>query len=104
MARNIRWMIPFKTLDERDAVINIYKEGNFDEVIKLEPAYNTFETQESTDEELMKPIRTHTGYIRIIDNGDISGLMPSDNRQHYVEFLIEGDLKWCGYMLADTFS
>lgn len=104
MARNIRWMIPFKTLDERDAVINIYKEGNFNEVITLEPAYNTFETQESTDEELMNPIRTHTGYIRIIDNGDISGLMPSDNRQHYVEFLIEGDLKWCGYMQADTFS
>lgn len=104
MARNIRWMIPFKTLDEKNAVINIYKEGNFDEVITLEPAYNTFETQESTDEELMKPIRTHTGYIRIIDNGDISGLMPSDNRQHYVEFLIEGDLKWCGYMQADTFS
>lgn len=104
MARNIRWMIPFKTLDEKNAVINIYKEGNFDEVIKLEPAYNTFETQESTDEELMNPIRTHTGYIRIIDNGDISGLMPSDNRQHYVEFLIEGDLKWCGYMQADTFS
>lgn len=104
MARNIRWMIPFKTLNEKNAVINIYKEGNFDEVITLEPAYNTFETQESTDEELMKPIRTHTGYIRIIDNGDISGLMPSDNRQHYVEFLIEGDLKWCGYMQADTFS
>lgn len=104
MARNIRWMIPFKTLNEKNAVINIYKEGNFDEVITLEPAYNTFETQESTDEELMKPIRTHTGYIRIIDNGDISGLMPSGNRQHYVEFLIEGDLKWCGYMQADTFS
>lgn len=104
MAKNIRWMIPFKTLDDKNAVINIYKEGYFDEVTMLEPAYNTFETQESTDEELMKPIRTHTGYIRIIDNGDISGLMPSDNRQHYVEFLIEGDLKWCGYMQADTFS
>lgn len=104
MAKNIRWMIPFKTLDDKNAVINIYKEGYFDEVTILEPAYNTFETQESTDEELMKPIRTHTGYIRIIDNGDIGGLMPSDNRQHYVEFLIEGDLKWCGYMQADTFS
>lgn len=104
MAKNIRWMIPFKTLNDKNAVINIYKEGYFDEVTMLEPAYNTFETQESTDEELMKPIRTHTGYIRIIDNGDIGGLMPSDNRQHYVEFLIEGDLKWCGYMQADTFS
>lgn len=104
MAKNIRWMIPFRTLDDKSAIINIYKEGYFDEVTMLEPAYKTFETQESTDDELMKPVRTHTGYIRIIDNGDIGGLMPSDNRQHYVEFLVEGDLKWCGYMQADTFS
>ena len=104
MARNIRWRIPFRTIDERNAVVNIYKEGDFSEVTELEPAYNPFETQEDTDDNMMKPVRTQTGYIRVIDNGDIDGLMPSDNRKHYVELMMDGVVKWCGYMQADTFS
>lgn len=105
MARGLRWKIPFKTIKERSALINIYKDGyTGNDVTVLEAAVNAFETQEDTDRDMLKPVRTQTGYIRVIDNGDIDGLTPTDNRQHYIEFLIDGELKWCGYMQADTFS
>ena len=103
--RNLRWRIRFKTIKNRDAVVNIYKEGyEGPDVTELEGAEGVIETDEDSSDELLSPIRAQTGYLRVVDNGDIEGLVPSDNMQHYVELTIDGDVKWCGYMQADTFS
>ena len=61
-------------------------------------------TEEDSDDDYLKPIRSQTGYLRVVDNGDLEGLMPSDNSQHYVELHIDNELEWRGYMQADTFS
>lgn len=104
MARNVKWKVNFKTINDRDAEVLIYEEGWSGEITEIEPAENAISTEEDNDEEIMKPVRTWTGYLRVIDNGDLEGLMPTDNHQHYVELLIDNVLKWCGYMQADTFS
>lgn len=104
MARSVRWKVRFKTLKEHDAEILIYEEGWTGGVTELEPAENTITTDEDNSDEMMKPVRTWTGYLRVVDNGDLAGLMPIDNQQHYLELLIDNVMKWCGYMQADTFS
>lgn len=104
MARKIRWQVKFKTLKENDARIDIYEEGWTGGIAELEPAENPFTTEEDSDDDYLKPVRTHTGYLRVIDNGDLEGLMPEDNSQHYIELYIKNNLEWCGYMQADTFS
>lgn len=104
MARAIRWQVKFKTLNEKDALINIYEEDWSGGIIQLEPAENPITTEEDSDDDYLKPVRTQTGYLRVIDNGDLDGLMPKDNSQHYVELYIDEELCWCGYMQADTFS
>lgn len=104
MARAIRWQVKFKTLNEKDALINIYEEDWSGGITQLEPAENPITTEEDSDDDYLKPVRTQTGYLRVIDNGDLDGLMPKDNSQHYVELYIDEELCWCGYMQADTFS
>lgn len=104
MARKIRWQVRFKTLNEKDALIDIYEEDWDGGITQLEPAVNPITTEEDSNGDYLKPVRTQTGYLRVVDNGDLDGLMPEDNRQHYVELRIDNVLSWCGYMQADTFS
>lgn len=104
MARTIRWQVKFKTLNEKDALIDIYEENWSGGITQLEPAVNPITTEEDSDDDYLKPVRTQTGYLRVIDNGDLDGLMPEDNSQHYIELRIDNALSWCGYMQADTFS
>lgn len=104
MARNVKWKVNFKTINDRDAEVLIYEDGWTGDVTDIEPAENPITTEEDNNDEFMTPVRTWTGYLRVIDNGDLEGLMPTDNQQHYVELLIDNVLKWCGYMQADTFS
>lgn len=104
MARKIRWQIKFKTLKNKDGRIDIYEEGWDGGFTELEPAANPITTEEDSDDDYLKPIRSQTGYLRVVDNGDLEGLMPSDNSQHYVELHIDNELEWRGYMQADTFS
>lgn len=104
MARAIRWQVKFKTLNEKDALIDIYEENWSGGITQLEPAVNPITTEEDSDDDYLKPVRTQTGYLRVVDNGDLDGLMPEDNSQHYIELRIDNALSWCGYMQADTFS
>ena len=104
MARAIRWQVKFKTLNEKDALIDIYEENWSGGITQLEPAVNPITTEEDSDDDYLKPVRTQTGYLRVVDNGDLDGLMPEDNSRHYIELRIDNALSWCGYMQADTFS
>lgn len=104
MARAIRWQVKFKTLNEKDALIDIYEKDWTGTITQLEPAVNPITTEEDSDDDYLKPVRTQTGYLRVVDNGDLAGLMPEDNSQHYIELRIDNALSWCGYMQADTFS
>lgn len=104
MKRRIRWQVRFKTLNGNDAQVDIYEEGWNGGITELEPAENPFSTEEDSEDDFLKPVRTQTGYLRVVDNGDLDGLMPADNTQHYLELYINNKISWCGYMQADTFS
>ena len=104
MERRIRWQVRFKTLNGNDAQVDIYEEGWNGGITELEPAESPFSTEEDSEDDFLKPVRTQTGYLRVVDNGDLDGLMPADNTQHYLELYINNKISWCGYMQADTFS
>ena len=100
---NLGWTIRFKTEQEKDGVINIY--GNdVDVETVLEGSGVPFETEEDTDEDLMKPVRYQTGYIRVLDEDNLDGLMPKNLMDRYVEYLEDGELVWRGYMQPNTLS
>ena len=96
--------------------VNIYDANYSGNPIPLKPGANTFTTDEDTDEDMFTPVRTQTGYLRIIDDGkDANGnafnwknLVPVNGTDHPVTLThMEGNttiIDWQGFMQAQNFS
>lgn len=71
----IHWKIPFKSLVEgEDYCVNIYDSAFSGQPVTLYGAASPFETQEDDSDDTFTPVRTQSGYIRIVDTGeDASG-------------------------------
>lgn len=103
--RNPKWKIPFKTLNESEAEVTIYEEGYEGDVTELTPSETPFETSDENSDDLMVAVRTQSGYIRVMDSGDVNiDIVPSSASQHYVEFKLNGQVKFAGYMQPDTYT
>lgn len=104
MARNVHWRVSFRTRSEKLGVLNLYDEDYTGDVVELTPASVPFETQEDSEDKWFVPIRKQTGYIRVLDEGNVEGIMPVGLKDRYVEYTEDGLLKWCGYVVPDVFS
>ena len=114
----IRWKIPFKSLRSgTDYVVNIYDANFTGTAMVLEGGAQPFVTQEDDDNDNFKPIRTQTGYIRILDR-DVAAdgvaafnwkdLLPitATSRPVTLTHTSGNDtiVDWRGYMQPQTFS
>jgi hypothetical protein len=52
----------------------------------------------------MTPLRTGSGNLRVINKGNLDGLMPTNTFQHLVKVLVNGTLKWTGFVQTQQFS
>lgn len=116
MAKN--YSITFKGLRAGTTyVVNIG--GGTGEAVALKGAASPFVTQEDDDEDMFKPVRTQTGYVRIIDDGlaadgvtaiDWKDLIPETDTSRPVTLTAlpvgqaTGTVVWQGYMQPQTFS
>ena len=108
-----KFIIQFQSITGKNYTVQILVDGYTGDAIPLQGAASPFSTTESTSEDYFEPIRTQSGYIRIIDTGaDLDGnafdwktLLPSTNAQHQVRLLNEDDeIEWIGYMKAEMFT
>lgn len=110
----IHWQIPFKSLRVgTDYTVNIYDSTYQGNPIILKGGAQPFTTQESDDDDMFIPIRTQTGYLRIVDDGkDANGntwnwktLLPSTDTDRPVT-LTDGNnnVVWQGFMQAQNFG
>ena len=121
MAYNIHWKIKFKSLRAgTDYTVNIYKDGTLPSgyPLTLKPGGQPFTTQEAEDEDIFMPIRTQTGYMRIVDDGRATTannqtinnwnwkeLLPNTDTDRPVTLTDgSGNIVWQGYMQAQNFS
>lgn len=105
MAYGLKWQIPFVNDKGVRRTINIYKEGYSGSSHLIEGSDTPITTQESTNEDMLCPVRTQTGYLSVVDNLDLDDLKPTSNLQHKV--MIEDDdygTLWTGYMKAAEYS
>lgn len=113
-----KYSITFKSL--RAGVVytlSIYDPDYAGETVTpLKPAGTPFVTDEDDTDDLFTPIRTQTGYLRIVDDGtDLNGnalnwkeLLPQTDTSHPVKLShMEGETEvtdWLGFMQAQNFS
>lgn len=80
--------------------------------VPLKGGSQPFTTQESDDEDMFTPIRTQSGYIRIIDDGkdangnafDWKSLIPATDTSMPVTLARGGTVVWQGFMQAQDFG
>jgi hypothetical protein len=112
MANN--YTITFKSLRAAagDAPYVVTIGGGTGTAIPLQPGEQPFTTQESDDEDMFCPIRTQTGYLRIVDNGkdangnafDWKDLIPATDTSRPVTLTQGNTTLWQGFMQAQDFG
>jgi hypothetical protein len=116
MAKN--YTISFKSLRTgNDYVVTIG--GGTDGTVALKGAASPFVTEEGDDEDVFTPVRTQTGYIRIVDDGygtqiingtptqvsfDWKDLIPLTDTARPVTLTQGGTVLWQGFMQSQNFG
>lgn len=100
---NVRWTVTFKTIKERTAVVSIADADYNVEPQAIEPAIDAV-TIDAISQSLTDSVRTSTGYLRIIDNNDLDGILPIGILDRPVELHIDGHLYWRGYITPATYT
>ena len=100
----VRWQMNFKTMADESAVVYVYDKEWSGAVTMLQPAAEPFATAEDSGADFLKPVRAQSGYMRVVDDGSLSGLMPKNNTAHMVELVVGSEVKWVGYMQAAEYS
>lgn len=123
MAFQIFWKIKFKSLRAgTDYTVNIYKDGTLPSgyPLTLKGGAQPFVTEEDDSEDMFTPIRTQSGYLRIVDDGkatnangdevvfDWKTLLPSTDTDRPVTLTKTVNssevVVWHGFMQAQNFS
>lgn len=86
--------------------------GGTGTAVPLKGGAQPFVTQEDASEDMFTPIRTQSGYLRIVDDGlDANGnafdwrdLIPATDTSRPVTLTAGGEVIWQGFMQAQTFS
>lgn len=111
----LHWTIPFRSLRSNTLyTVNIYDSTYSGNPIPLKGGAQPFYTQEADDEDGFIPIRTQSGYLRIVDDGyaadgttafNWKDLLPSTDTDRPVTLTDGGgNIVWQGFMQAQNFS
>lgn len=99
----IRWKIPFATLADEILTINIHASSGTLATVKGAPT--PFETSENQDDDILTASRISTGYIRVIDEKNLSGVMPTRTLERPVTLTTaSGYLLWQGFIQPQQFG
>ena len=110
----IHWKISFKSLRSGTLYsVNIHDASYNGTAIPLKGGAEPFTTQESGDDDQFIPMRTQSGYLRIVDDGkDANGsafdwktMLPATDTDRPVTLTdAGGNVLWIGFMQSQTFS
>jgi len=104
----IHWQVKFKSLRADELyTVNIYDDNYYGSPIQLKGAAQPFITQEDSNEDFFAPIRTQSGYIRIVDDGTINwrSIIPTTDVDRPVILTNgNGGVMWQGFMQAQNFG
>lgn len=110
----IHWQVKFWTLrTDQTLTVNVYDSSYTGDPVQLTGAAVPFETQEDTSDDVFAPVRTQSGYLRIVDTGydndgnafDWREFIPTTDTDRPVTLTDSQDnVLWQGFMQAQDFG
>ena len=100
----IKWRTSFNDLNEETIVVDIYEDGWSSDPIILTAGQDPLETEWDDTQDIMTPLRMGSGNLRVINEGNLDGLMPTNTFQHLVKVSVGGIVKWVGFIQTQQFS
>jgi len=106
MAKGICWQIKFKSLAGVDCTVNIYKEGYTGEPSQLAGGAIPVYWEEDDSYDLLKVVRTKTGYISFIEEtfGQWDDVFPLTSTDRYVAVWYGTETVFAGYLQPQSFE
>lgn len=103
MAYGLKYTVPFKTISEIDAVVNIEVKDYFGQVIELTGGATPF-TIPTDESDLLVPIRPSSATLSVFGSDYLRDLYTSDPQGVRITQLTGGSVHWKGFLTPDTFS
>lgn len=100
----IRWKVPFKSIGGTTYNVNIYDASFSGTATELTGAAHPFVTSDENSNEILKPVRISTGYINIVNTGNLTDLFPTTPKARYVTLTSGNDTLWQGYIRNEQFT
>ncbi len=107
MTWKIHYSVPFASRHGRSYIVNVYEWDYAGDVVTLTGASEPFVTQEDDSNDIFTPIRTQTGYLRIIDTTGgtlLEEMMPKNNTEKPIRLLCGQEVCWQGFLSAQAYS
>lgn len=112
MAKQVRWRIPFVSLNGTQYEIEIYDEGYTGAAVELRAGETPFTTDEDNTDDFFAPIRTQTGTIQVctaIPGGGtlrLEDILPDNNIARPVQLRRMDDdvVEWQGFLSCEAYS
>ena len=103
----IHWQVKFRSL-RADTLytVNIYDGSYSGSPVQLTGASQPFVTQEDDTDDMFAPVRLQSGYLRIVDDGDVDWerIMPTDETSRPVTLTAGNTELWRGFLQPCSFS
>ena len=93
--------------DKNSYTVNVYEWDYTGDVVTLTGASEPFVTQEDDDTDIFTPVRTQTGYLRVIDTTGgklLEEMMPANNTEKPVRLMLGDTVCWQGFLAAQGYS
>ena len=115
MAKNIRWQIPFESIQGVQYRVDIYDEGEFTPV-ELTAGPTPFVTKEDSSDDVFHPVRSQTGTLQVCtllpNTTDqyitLDELLPENNIARPVRLInldtIPATIEWQGFLSCEAYS
>lgn len=100
----VKWRTTFVDLQDNTVSVDIYEDGWGLDPIILTAGRDPLETEWDDSQDIMTPLRTGSGNLRVINEGNLDGLMPTNTFQHLVKVSVGGVVKWVGFIQTQQFS
>lgn len=103
----VHWQVKFKSLrTASDYVVNIYDADFSGTPVQLTGADRPFEVAEDDSDDMFIPVRTQSGYIRVVDDGSVdwSEVLPTSAVSRPVTVVKGNAVVWQGFIQPRTFS